>query len=223
MAGKKTQPFEIHEDRRKYPRIVVDCPLEIRFGGKTLAARIYDLSPDGLQIRCDRDTLKAIRPGGKFIQRNESMLVDVSFTLAIGRARRTIEASVKMYYFVLLPEEKERGVAIGVQFASFKDRSDKYVEEFIMDALAPVESRILELLDKPLSSAQIADQINVPPREVGKTLAKLLDAGNIVAFGSGETRKHIRLGAAIGELYDTVVQLEKRLSRLEEKSSRKPN
>lgn len=221
MAGRKTQPYEIHEDRRKYPRIVVDCPVEICFGGKTLAARIYDLSPDGLQIRCDRATLKAIRPGGKFIQRNESILLDLSFTLAIGRARRIIESGAKMYYFVLLPDEKERDVAIGVQFASFKDRSDKFVEEFIIDALAPVESRILELLEKPLSSAQIADEINVPTHEVGKTLAKLLDDGSIVAFGSGETRKHMRLDAAIGELFDTVDQLEKRLGRLEEKVNRR--
>ena len=222
MAGRKGQPYEIHEDRRKYPRVMVDCPAELHFEGKKYAAVIYDVSPDGVQVRCNRTTLKAIRPGGKFVQPSETILLDLSFVLPVGGgAGAAVEASVRMYYFVLLPDEKERDVAIGAQFESFRERSDRHVEAFIMDAMAPVESRILALLDRPLSKARIADEINVPTREVGRTLARLLEAGNIVAIGSGETQKHIRLGAAMGELFEQVDELEKRLIRLEKKIARK--
>jgi len=217
-----TQPYEVHEDRRQYPRIIVDCPAKIRFDGSDYDARIYDLSPDGLQLRCDRSTLQNIRPSGKSIQRSEALMLGVSFELPVGREYKPVDASVRMFYFVLLPEEKERDVAIGVQFASFRDRGERHVEEFIMDILAPVETRVLQLLDRPLSSAELAQEMGVTAKNIGATLSKLIEEGEVVTIGNGGDRKHVRLRAAVGTLFEKVREIEARLARLEDQAGGSP-
>jgi hypothetical protein len=93
--------YDRHEKRRKYPGVIIQQPVEIKHKTKILKATVYDISPDGLQIRCNRETMYAIHPGGEFIRKNNAPLIDVVFSLPIGKSHRQIKATCIIYYFVL--------------------------------------------------------------------------------------------------------------------------
>jgi hypothetical protein len=93
------KPYEIHEKRRKYPGIVTQQPVEIKYKTKTLQATVYDISPDGLQIRCNRNTMREIHSSGEFIRNNNAPLIDVVFSLPIGESHRQIKVACVIYYF----------------------------------------------------------------------------------------------------------------------------
>ena len=190
----KRQPYEIYEDRRKYPRVVTNSPAEIRFQDKVLSVRVHDLSPDGLQIRCSRPTLREIRPSGRAIKKDNAPVVDVRFRLSVGRAERNIEASATLYYIVLLPERKEADVACGLQFKEFRGKGREHVDAFIADAMAPMES-------------------SVP--------ARLPRDGETVAADKGGKGMHLRPGAAMKALLKRTEDLETRVTRLEHDSRRR--
>lgn len=217
----KRQPYEIYEDRRKYPRIVTNSPVEIRFQGKVLNARVHDLSPDGLQIRCSRGTLREIRPSGRAIKKDSAPIVDVRFPVTIGRTERSIEARATMYYFVLLPDEKDEDVAFGLQFGEFRGKGAEYVEAFIVDAMTPIESKVLSFLSEPRTEREIAEHVGAASPELGKVLAELTEDGEIIAIETGRQRKHLRPAAAMKVLFEKTEDLERRVARLERDVRRK--
>lgn len=136
----KPRAYETYEERRRYPRIVLNTPVTLEFGGNSLSALAHDLSPDGLQLRCDRKTLADIHPSGRFIGRDDAPILEAKFELEIRGRTEKVVATIKMYYFVLLPEEPERDVAFGGQFVEFREDGRGLVEAFIEEALQPLES-----------------------------------------------------------------------------------
>lgn len=209
------KPYETHEGRRKYPGIVIQQPVEIKYKTKTLQATVYDISPDGLQIRCDRNTMRTIHPSGEFIRKNNTPHIDVVFSHLIGKNQRQIKATCRIYYFVLLPEEKYKDLAFGVQFKKLKGNSAKYVGEFIIDALIPIESVVRAYLDEPRSRKEIGEHIGLAPKDVSRVLLKLMEDGEILTIGSSSRRKHIHLVAVISTLLQEHAELKQRVSQLE--------
>ena len=56
-----TSPCEVKEDKRKYPRLVLQIPVKVHIEqGYYADAFLHDLSPDGLQIRCGQETAREI-------------------------------------------------------------------------------------------------------------------------------------------------------------------
>ena len=212
----KDQLYKPYEEQRKYPRIIINCPVNVGFKGKDFRAMLYDLSPDGLQIRCDRNTLKAIHPSGAFIKKETAPVLDVAFSLLVRNNNRQIGATGAMYYFVLLPDDEGVEVAIGMQFKSFKGRSSKYIDEFIEDALTPIENRILSVLTVPRSISEIAELIGTKIQDVDGILPKLIYDREVISIGFGKDRKHVRLVSAITNMIDNFADLEKRLTSLEQ-------
>lgn len=212
---KNYRPYKIHEDRRKYPRIIIDCPADIHYKGKILKAIVHDISPDGLQMRCNRKTLQSIRPDGTYIKDNNAPGMDVTFLLSTGNWQYEIKTSCKMYYFVLLPEKVEEDVAFGLKFVEFRDESAKYIDNFISDAMTPMKNEILGLLDEPRSNTEIVKHTGLELPDIRRTLLKLMEEGEIISVGSGINRKHMRLNRVISTLLEQSGDMEKRLSTLE--------
>ena len=190
----KRQPYDIYEDRRKYPRVVTNSPAEIRFQDKVLSARVHDLSPDGLQIRCTRTALKEIRPSGRAIRKENAPVVDVRFRLSVDRTERNIEASATLYYFVLLPGEKGADVACGLQFRELRGKSREHVDAFIADAMAPPKSKM--------------------PAGQGRQ-------GAPAVVEKGRQDAHSRPSATLKALLRRTADLEERVTRLERDSRRR--
>ena len=216
-AGKSvaSPPYEIYEEKRKYPRVAVDRPMEMLSGGQELQGVIHDISPDGLQIRCDRKTMQAIRPSGKAIKGGTGPLVNVVFRLPIGRREKTIKAEVRLYYFVLLPDEKTFDVAIGARFTSQAGECQADVEAFFRDALQPIEDAIVALLDEPRTIAEIADHVGVSPQRAEETVARMKSSYQLMELQSNNQVRYLQLGAALALLLKKVADLERRLREFE--------
>lgn len=215
-----SQPYDYFEEKRKYPRIVIDRPMEIRHGGKVLQGVIHDISPDGLQIRCDRKTMHDIHPSGRSIKGENGPLVKVVFNLPIGRQERPIKAEARMYYFVLLPDEKPPDVAFGARFTTLASECQTDVEAFFRDALRPVEDAIVALLDEPRSAAEIAGQLSISPRRVEETLARMKGTHHLMELQSGNQARYLQLAAALRLLFERVADLDRRLRKLEDGAGR---
>jgi len=161
-------------------------------------------------IQCEQSTLAE-----NSVRKNNTPHIDVVFSLLIGKSQRQIKATCRIYYFVLLPEEKYKDVAFGVQFKKLKGNSAKYVGEFIIDALIPIESVVRAYLDEPRSRKEIGEHIGLAPKDVSKVLLKLMEDGEILTIGSSSRRKHIHLIAVISTLLQEHAELKQRVSQLE--------
>lgn len=209
------QPYESYEDRRRFPRIGIGVPAELTFQGKSLRGKIHDLSPDGLQVRCNRKTLQAIRPSGKYIHREDAPVLETVFKLDVRGKVTEIHATVRMYYFVLLPGERDFDVAFGGQFMEFGDHGEQIVERFISDAITPLETEVLALLDRPQSSDQLTQSTGADSNTVNGLLARLVKQGEVIPVEEGGHRRHVKLKSAIAFLIERTDLLETRIARLE--------
>lgn len=211
----KVQPYEYYEARRKYPRVIVNCPINIQFKEQVFTTTVHDVSMDGLQVRCDHKTIQAIRPSGKFIKKNNAPIMDVEFSLSIGKKNRKVKATGEMYYFVLLPDEAELNVAFGLKFIKFSKGSDKYIDEFIIDVLAPIEDKILDFLDEQRLNSEITEHTGMESHDVNDILYKLINSREIVSIDTGVNTKYIRFNTAIKHIFEKYDELEQRLCKLE--------
>ena len=132
------QPYDFYEESRKYPRVKTKLPVKlILAGGGCVSVSIYDISPDGLQVRCNRDVAAAINPGGKKISSKDNLIVKAVFSLPIDGEQKKVTVSCKVYYFVVVPGDAKEDVAFGLQFKKFDGQSVKYIGRHIRNELEP--------------------------------------------------------------------------------------
>ena len=137
-ANKNSQPYEYYEESRKYPRIKLKLPVRIYLDDdRCVVASIYDISPDGLQIRCNRERAAVLNPGGKKIDQKHNITVNVNFSLPINNELKEVKVSCKVYYFVIIPGNTDEDVAFGLQFKKFEGQSIKYIGRHIFSELEP--------------------------------------------------------------------------------------
>jgi hypothetical protein len=131
------QSYEFYEETRKYPRIGIKLPVQLYNEGIEYNANIFDVSPDGLQIRCSRETAAAINPQGKKIQHDDNIIVKAVFSLPINDELKEVRVLCRAYYFVLVDADKGEDVAFGLQFKQFEGDTVKYIGRHILSELEP--------------------------------------------------------------------------------------
>ncbi len=145
----KTQFYEYYEESRKYPRIKFKRPVQIYYdNGRSVSASIYDISPDGLQIRCNRETAVALNPSGNIIDRKHNLIVNAVFSIPINNKLNEVKVSCKVYYFVIVPGNAKEDVAFGLRFKKFEGKSIKYAGRYILNELEPVTEPLPDNLDR---------------------------------------------------------------------------
>ncbi len=125
----RSKLHEHHEEKRDYPRIILDSPVNILYKLHQLEARIHDISPDGLQIRADSDSLMKINPENEEFTEANAPLMDITFCLKLYEMDMRINALCKIYYSNTLLDDKD--VAYGLKFINFEGDGSSQLEEFI--------------------------------------------------------------------------------------------
>jgi PilZ domain-containing protein len=120
---------EHHEEKRDYPRIILDSPVNILYKLHQLEARIHDISPDGLQIRADSDSLMKINPENEEFTEANAPLLDITFCLKLYEMDMRINALCKIYYSNISLDDKD--VAYGLKFINFEGDGSSQLEAFI--------------------------------------------------------------------------------------------
>ena len=95
------------------------------------------MSPDGLQVRCSRETAAGINPKGKKIKEEDNIFIQAIFSLPINDELEKVSVSCKLYYFVLVSGEQGEDVAFGLQFKKFQGNTVKFIGRHILSELEP--------------------------------------------------------------------------------------
>ncbi len=132
----KSKSQEHHEDRREYPRIVIDTPVNILYKMQQLEARIHDISPDGLQIRTDSESLEKINPGNENFTDTNAPLLEVTFRIKLFEMDMRINALCEMYYSNPIEDDKDKDVACGLRFINFEGDGSLQIEAFITQEMS---------------------------------------------------------------------------------------
>lgn len=211
--------YEIFESRRKYPRIVVNAPIRLTVNNDTtVSAVVHDVSIDGIQIRCDRDTAKWLHPSGKFIAEGKGQMVEVQFDLPIRGQPATVNILSQVYYLSVI---SEMDIAFGLMFRNHLGNSAALVDRFIMDQILPVEEKVRDYLEQPRSHQEISEHMNMQGNEVAEVLDRLQVKGEIITYEENRQIKHLKLSTAIANIFTTIDDIVTRLDRLEQAISKR--
>ena len=207
--------YDMYEEKREYPRIKVNSLAIIEKKDEYEAhAILYDISPDGVQLRCNRKNAHIIHPSGKFISEKTAPEVILTFSLLIEGNEKEVIARVKLYYFSIIEMD---AVAFGGKFIQFEKFTGRHVEDFIMKSVIPIEEKVLNVLDSPHSSDDILNELDLDDENIDldSTLNRLHKKKAIVAYKEDKTLKFIKLEAAIATIFERLEKIEKRLDKLE--------
>jgi hypothetical protein len=123
------------EQRRAFPRVRLRIPVQIGLpGGQVACARIYNLSPDGIQVRCDPITARRIHPSGETISDGSGPKVQVAIRLKRGADVHTHVLKCKVFY--LLPESP-REFIIGLEFEELDSAQRDALDTLMSASLEP--------------------------------------------------------------------------------------
>ena len=210
------QPYSFYEERRKYPRVVINSPIVIYHNDSVLEGKIHDISEDGLQVRCDRKTFQEIHPSGKFIRKDNAPVVNVLFHLSVKGQQFDLSVKCLMYYFVVLPDAGTRDIAFGLRFISLDDRSVIDIKAFIENAMTPPEEIDIKIMSEPRTITDISAHAALNTHDVKTELLRFLKAREINIPESEESNNYKCLLAAIEALFEKSDDIENRLYRIEQ-------
>lgn len=129
------------EDKRNYPRIAVNLPLRMRrAGGPVVSATAHDITPAGLQIRCDRATALVIHPAGRYVAGEPGQQVLVRFALPLRAGAAVVDVECRLVHLSIVPDAPpERSVALGLEFERFLHEGKENLGRYIEEVMQPLE------------------------------------------------------------------------------------
>lgn len=124
----------VHKDRRALPRVTLSCPGKVILpGGDVVNVMIYDLSRDGLQIRCGKKAAHAINPEGKAIKDGGGDVeIQVLFYVPVDSGKGRVKAKGKLMYFSLIAPDI---MALGLKFKSISSGGIEHLKKVVKSAL----------------------------------------------------------------------------------------
>ena len=207
--------YDMYEEKREYPRVKVNTLAIVEKKDEYEAhAIIHDISPDGVQLRCNRKNAHIIHPSGKFMSETSAPEVILKFSLPVDGRDKDIIVRVKLYYFSIIEMD---AVAFGAKFIQFEKFSERHVDEFIMKSVVPIEEKVLNVLGSPRSSDELLNELDLDDENIDldSTLNRLHKKKKIVAYEEDKTLKFVKLEAAITTIFERLDKIEKRLDKLE--------
>ena len=132
----KSKSQKNHEEKREYPRIILDSPVNILYKIHQLDARIHDISSDGLQIHANSESLNKINPDNEDFTEANAPLLDITFHLKLYEMEMRINALCKISYSNTLPEAENKDVAYGLKFINFEGDGSSQLDAFITQEMS---------------------------------------------------------------------------------------
>ena len=123
------------DEQRLYPRVPVDVRAALRKdNGQKCAARVTNISPDGLQLRCAVEAAEVLHPQGGRLDPVTAPFVNVAAAIPInGHETRTIVARCQLFYLTTVDYEPR--CVVGVRFTNLDLQSQRILHAFFADQL----------------------------------------------------------------------------------------
>ena len=123
------------EEQRQHPRVVLDIPVAFRNAqGQHCAAKLCNISPDGLQVRCNVVTAQVIHPaGGRLTDCNQPIL-QATLAVPVGEGFETLSLGVRLQYLTVGVDEPR--CVLGFSFLNLRPKARRIVEGFFAERLS---------------------------------------------------------------------------------------
>ncbi len=123
------QLVEKLDEQRKFPRIELDIPVAFRNGsGQHCAARLLNIAPDGIQVRCNVATAQILHPGGGKICPNNAPMVHTAIAIPLGERVETLSVCSRLTYLTTVQQEPR--CVLGLQFLEPRPKAQRIIEQF---------------------------------------------------------------------------------------------
>jgi hypothetical protein len=110
-------------------------PIPVRLpDGSVREDIVYDISPAGMQLRCDAATAAIIHPLDEPVGAYDLPRVKVEMTLPVAEKNKLISVQCKLCFVRELPD---RTISMGLQFEQFDGEVKEYFQKFIEESLEP--------------------------------------------------------------------------------------
>ena len=127
--------YAFYEERRAYPRVEMNLPVEIdSLTGGSVMADIHDISPDALQIRCDRLTAQRVLPKGWIARDEPEPVVEIRTNLKLTMGTLAFAARCRVIYVAVCPDGD---IAFGFRFEHLDSKAAWTLERFVEESLTP--------------------------------------------------------------------------------------
>ena len=128
------QLVEKLDEQRNYPRIALDAQVAFRnSSGQHCAARLLNIAPDGIQIRCNVVTAQILHPGGGKIGPSNAPMVQTAIPIPMEGRTETLSVCSRLAYLTTVPEEPR--CVIGLQFLDPRPTAQRIIDQYFADRL----------------------------------------------------------------------------------------
>jgi len=109
------QLVEQLDEQRGHPRVPMHCSVEFRnASGQHCVAKLLNISPDGIQIRCNIATAQVLHPGGGRICPTNAPIVQTEIALSLPRGEAGLSICSRLTYLTTVSQEPK--CVMGLRF-----------------------------------------------------------------------------------------------------------
>ena len=117
------------DEQRQHPRVDIEIPVAFRNAqGQHCAARLCNMSADGLQVRCNVATAQIIHPVGGRIGGDNQPILQATLALPMGAGQETLSVGVRLQYLTVVDEDPR--CVLGFSFLNLRPKARRIVETF---------------------------------------------------------------------------------------------
>ncbi len=123
------------EEQRLHPRVVLDIPVAFRNAqGQHCAAKLCNISSDGLQVHCNVVTAQIIHPaGGRLADCNQPIL-QATLAVPVGTGFEPLSLGVRLQYLTVGAGEAR--CVLGFSFLNLRPKARRIVAGFLAGRLS---------------------------------------------------------------------------------------
>jgi hypothetical protein len=122
------------DEHRQHPRLALEIPVTFRNAlGEHCAAMLSNVSPEGLQVRCDPATARLIHPAGARLEPGRQPILQARLTVPVAGVDEDLSLGVRLVHIGMLPDEPR--CALGFSFLALRPRARRIVIGFFGERL----------------------------------------------------------------------------------------
>jgi hypothetical protein len=123
------QLIEKLDEQRRYPRVELKTEVGFRnASGQHCTARLLNIAPDGIQIRCNVAAAQMLHPCGGKICPDNSPILQTEIRVPIAGAEAMLSVCARLTYLATLPEEPR--CVMGLRFLQPRPTAQRILNEF---------------------------------------------------------------------------------------------
>lgn len=129
------QLVEKLDEQREYPRVPVCIPVQVtNFRGDQVGLDAINLSPDGLQLRCDVNAARIIHANGGLVQPGRDPLLETRLHLPFVGGEQVLSLAAELLYLTTVDAEPR--VVLGLRFVNPDSGAERAISAFLGEQMS---------------------------------------------------------------------------------------